>query len=668
MLRSLVWKEWREQRPIVLSGILVAIVLPVLILAATVLASTSDRVVASAQIVPLFYVAVLWPLFAVAAGATTITSDNSPAQLGFLLSRPAPRWLIWATKIGTGLAGFALLIAVSELLVRGLGAATGAPAMSTLAPIPDFVSGPGVRVLLPALVLGFNLVCFASATFFASAMRRPLIVALLAGIVAVVHWVSTTAVWWLIDYMPGGDLVFAAFALLGALALFAGCGLAASLTVFVRGELLHGSRARSIAFGGAVVATAISFAFVGTTALYAARGPGSDAVFSEIAVAANGQTLAVTAGRPGAGASRRIWIMDLDTGARLATTRRLAHQPGLSPDGEWLAYTSVRGLFGLRSDRAQLRIMRTDGTEDRVLASGLPFDGNGPPAFSPDGRRVLISTGAGLYIADRAGGSPRIAALRRPGMPSCELAAWDKGSDQPLLLCGTRSAAEVRWIDPDNGETVRRFELPAGQRWSMPRTAATLPSGNHLALWLREPEAGDYGRHPWALDLRRQVLAPVHTDADSLASAFASDGSRLVYAVPADREPGAAAAMVEIRVQESAGGESRLLGKVTGGRVSLRFAPGDQWIVVSGAMDADNLDARASSEVFAVDGSARRQRLGSSMKWLHLEFLSRWAGGGGERLVELGRRIGDGRGSTAWFHDIRVHDLRTGQAALLTGY
>ena len=70
MNRSLLWKEWREQRPLVLTGLLVAALMPFFLIAGQ--SAASSRAVNLRDLSEglwALYLVALWPLFAAAAGA-----------------------------------------------------------------------------------------------------------------------------------------------------------------------------------------------------------------------------------------------------------------------------------------------------------------------------------------------------------------------------------------------------------------------------------------------------------------------------------------------------------------------------------------------------------------------------------------------------------------------
>src|SRR5512134_735288 len=115
-MTALAWKEWREQRPIVLTAILLALVTPFFLMAVTAGSRRGFDLRGVADILPAVLYLLVCPLFAAAAGSSTIANEIGDGTLGFLLSRPMPRARIWTVKVAVGAAA-SVLIFVGSFIV-----------------------------------------------------------------------------------------------------------------------------------------------------------------------------------------------------------------------------------------------------------------------------------------------------------------------------------------------------------------------------------------------------------------------------------------------------------------------------------------------------------------------------------------------------------------------
>ena len=106
-----------------------------------------------------------------------------------------------------------------------------------------------------------------------------------------------------------------------------------------------------------------------------------------------------------------IWVMNGDgTNQRDLTAdlpiELVRGEPAWSPDGQWIAFTSIRGTAG--PGRGSIWIMRVDGSEKRQLTSHPDNGFDLHPTWSPDGQRiafqrasvaiVTVATGAVTYL------------------------------------------------------------------------------------------------------------------------------------------------------------------------------------------------------------------------------------------------------------------------------
>jgi Tol biopolymer transport system component len=97
-----------------------------------------------------------------------------------------------------------------------------------------------------------------------------------------------------------------------------------------------------------------------------------------------------------------IWAFSEKTGAlkRLTTAKGYDAEASYSPDGQWIAFSSMRDVYGRPlsdAERKQLEvdpsyfaeiyIMRADGTGQRRLTTVPGYDGG--PFFTPDGTRII---------------------------------------------------------------------------------------------------------------------------------------------------------------------------------------------------------------------------------------------------------------------------------------
>lgn len=178
------------------------------------------------------------------------------------------------------------------------------------------------------------------------------------------------------------------------------------------------------------------------------------------------------------------------------TTRGVRqHGPRFSPDGAWLAYTSVT------LDRyGALRVMRPDGSDDRRL---VDRSGGGGLAWTPDGRALvfdepevheLFSTFSDLRLVEVAGG--RVRRLTRGLRASDPDVAPQGGRVVFVRRLGDRS--DLFTIAMDGSGLRRLTESAAGTEWSGPRfspqgeciAAARLGPGGFLDLVLVDPATG----------------------------------------------------------------------------------------------------------------------------------------------------------------------------------
>ncbi len=192
-------------------------------------------------------------------------------------------------------------------------------------------------------------------------------------------------------------------------------------------------------------------------------------------------------------------------------------EPGFSPDGQWLVYSSWA------SDRLGLRIIKADGTGDTPLTSA---QGDRYPSFSPDGGRIAFSSQDGIQVINRDGSNRRT-------VTQGEDPAWSPTGDEIVYrgcLGGGRCGLIVANADGSNPRQITTHANDGGARWS--------PNGGQVAF--HSDRDGNWEIYVINIDgtwLRRITLNPTSDfypvwSPDGLRIAFISDrgGENGVYA------------------------------------------------------------------------------------------------------------------------------------------
>ncbi|HZE88511.1 MAG TPA: ABC transporter permease subunit, partial [Verrucomicrobiae bacterium] len=351
MLKALFWKEWREQRPLVVAGLVLAGLWPIFI-AAWSWSSHGGRSLATiGGDVLLTNALILWPLLAIAAGSSTVANEIGDRTLEFLLSRPVARTTVWAVKVLVAAFSATLVVTAGwslALLVGGIdGVRRALQGSATVA-----LAYGGVMFLL-----------FSFAVFFSTFLPRAMTAAAagLGGAAAVITVV--VAIWSRFDLLPRLEPQWFATELVA----IGGAVLVASLFVFSRSETLRGRFTARSATAAAIFA--LFAAGIATAPITYARMRllPSGAALVALLMSPKGDSIAVTA-TPAEDASMpsspEIWLLHPDAAGITRLTGRLTYAPVYAPDGRSIAYLSSRSPLGLRVDRIDLRIARTDGGDD----------------------------------------------------------------------------------------------------------------------------------------------------------------------------------------------------------------------------------------------------------------------------------------------------------------
>lgn len=395
MLKALLWREFREQRRLVLAAWGIALLLPLVVIA-SLLATASGELRGLEGVVPMVVVFGVWPVIAAAIGAVTVSADRGDESLRFLLSRPVSRRRVWAVKVLVAVGALVLAVAgslgialVADYLIVGrAGVVWDQPATVMVAAVPV--------VLL-----------FASAHYCSLFLRRPLAAALAGAVVAGSIAACLNAAWLLLAAGAGGfrDGGFITSLGVGFPLAIAGL-LVAGYRMFRRDELATGRVARRMA-APLVVVTAAAFVVSAAPATYAGlRGLAERAVRHSGDLRVVDDRFVVPQRNP-SGLSTAVAAHSLAGDEPRVLVPANATLPALSPNGEWVVYVAVEGLLrGTRESR--LRAVRIDGSEDRVISGPLPHwrPGSYPGmvGIAPDSDRVVFAGYGDAIVTSITGG------------------------------------------------------------------------------------------------------------------------------------------------------------------------------------------------------------------------------------------------------------------------
>jgi len=663
MLRSLVWKEWREQRLVAKGGLFTAVIMPLLLLTGLAMSGADQRLEEVVTMLPIANWVLLWPLAAVATAAAAISPELRDARLAFLLSRPVPRRTIMTVKLTVAAVVAVAIIAAGQ----GMAAATAYLFDGVGTSAPELLDSnlSSMDPLLTHGVVAFAVLCFAMAALLSLVLRRAMQVVAVAALSAAALFGANLMLWWRIDYYP----LVGAYMTLWPAAL-AAVLIVATFVLFERGELLRGvAHSRQVA----TVGVAVLLAWGGATTALAAwemRAPSNELVFGSLAAAENGSALAVTVARADRAASQTVGIMDGEGNLELID-RRLTTNPALSPDGRYLAYVGMAGAWGLRSDALSLYVHDRQTGEERLLAriSAAAFDDPGMPVFSADSRYVAASIHGSLVIADVDGGRP-FRAVERPrgamGVWLCHLAGWDVTSGHVLDACNSGRSQDIRWIDPDDGTEIGRV-VAEGEpdEWFQ-----TWPPRRMTTLLVRTPGV----LQGWAvLDLATRSRAPLFESDDGsvdrvrVSSEITADGRWTGIVAYTKTLPGTAPERRQIRLRRLATGQDLLIGEHVSNYIDLELSPGGLRLLARVYVLGDGAAEHVVSQ-FAYDvdrGTSRELRRepvfgssGPSAAWMGDGRLVYLADFPSRNVARSERTLAD-VALLGWSREIRVLDLVT---------
>ncbi len=240
------------------------------------------------------------------------------------------------------------------------------------------------------------------------------------------------------------------------------------------------------------------------------------------ALSPDGKLVAYVAGPLSAA---RLYVRQVEGGSPVAITsehRGFARMPRWSPDGERLLFSSGRGL----------EMMPALGGASRVLVS-MPADGWVDGGWSPDGRSIVYASGDSVLVRAIDGGTSRGLA-RLPEAHSC---TWS--ADARWIACVSGNRQFVRNEEFGNIASSSVWVIPADG--GAPRRVTDEEFHNTSPTWISQPVSllyvsnRDGGRDIYQVTLTRSG-GPAHeplrlsTGLNAATVSASADGHRMVYA------------------------------------------------------------------------------------------------------------------------------------------
>jgi hypothetical protein len=377
------------------------------------------------------------------------------------------------------------------------------------------------KLLLGILV---SILCFSCARLFSRILSRAKIAAIAGCLAGMSIFGIVVHCWIRLDLFgfdctgtrEPGELEW----ILGVLAL---SSLLIHFSAVVIAKDFHWPAGKSIWVGSLVSAVLASIAFFTFAYPHSIRlSPQSALAMWQPLVAHDGKAAIVTAVKRESYAPQ-VWSISLKSKNIRRLDGRMADHPFLSPDGNWVGYLSQRNLLGLTRDSVDLRVIRLDGTEDRLLASQLTANHDptqvecGAFAFSPDSSRAAIVCNDTLVVAELNSGH----SIRTP-LPALRCGAW--------LVAWNSFGSEVL-VAPDPPTSIKSGPLVAcNPLTGRIRTIRKNDEGNHHFIFPSSTKGIPlvfFGNS--ILDLTNDKEQRI-TESDCYAAGLSDDQKLLVYA------------------------------------------------------------------------------------------------------------------------------------------
>lgn len=220
---------------------------------------------------------------------------------------------------------------------------------------------------------------------------------------------------------------------------------------------------------------------------------------------------------------KEIWRMNYDGSAQTQVTfaKSITIQPGVSPDGRWLAYTTLVGL------RYEIRLQPITG--GRVRSISHPDSHlNHTPSFSADGKRLYFSAAVGgwsnLFAYDLAAG--RIQRLTQVRAVEVEPRVNPRADDPIVFTSGRGGRPQIYSM---NSEGLDIQPVTSGEGEAV--NPSWHPNGEHLAFaWTGGKEVGSF--NIFVMDFRSKLYVQLTSGGQVHENpTWAATGRHLAYAV-----------------------------------------------------------------------------------------------------------------------------------------
>ena len=231
-----------------------------------------------------------------------------------------------------------------------------------------------------------------------------------------------------------------------------------------------------------------------------------------------------------------------------------------------LSRTGTMVLAPRSTPQGALELVDRSGRAERLYPRPAEFS---DPRFSPDGRRVVLSMGAGIWLLDRSQGT----LTRLSSDSSASRPVWSPDGRRVAYLRQLGRTMDVRIMSADGSKSART--VPGLGRFE-PWEVVFTPDGRSAVLRTVERTGS---RDIWlvALDSARQPVPLLQNPANEVAPALSPDGRWLAYV---SNESGRA----EVYVRSFPGMEARSQVSVEGGTEPVWSPRGGELFYRSGPM------------------------------------------------------------------------------------